>query len=121
VVKVGQTLWRVRRGHHSSSSTVEDEVTVSKVGRVWFYLEGVRYLRYCLETMQEDAGKYTSYCRCYLSKEEYRTSLERDRVWGLFRKETQYWHSPPKSVSLEDIYDVCRILGIDPKIPSEIA
>lgn len=120
-VEVGQKLWLVRGGWRNSDRPSEKEVTVTKVGRKWFYVEDPEYNgwkqeRYDLENMVEDAGQYTPKARCYLSKADYDYQNARRDRWDIIHRWMGYAYRCPDGVTLDQLDLIAGILGIPKKL-----
>jgi hypothetical protein len=105
-LKVGQKLWWV--GNYRNRTGVE--VTVTKVGRVWAELSNRE--RISIKTLQADEKGYSSPGSCYLSSDEHKRIIERQKAWDLFRKNIHYRHIPDH-VTVEDITEAARLIGIE--------
>lgn len=80
-IKVGQTVYVLpvnyrcsRDVYNKSVKSQIQEVTVSKVGRVYFYLEKYCWLKFNLKTLQD---MYPNTYQVYLSKEDLLKDVER--------------------------------------------
>ena len=70
-LEVGQKLYLVTSGRFDRYK----EVTVSKVGKMYFYIEEDKYAKFYIDTLWEDNGKYSSKERCYLSIQEIKDAM----------------------------------------------
>jgi hypothetical protein len=106
---VGQKLWFVwadkRRGD-------PHEVTVTRIGRKWAYLDRYETYRIDSNTLAVDGGAgRSSPGHCYLSREGYEASLARNRAWNDLRKEIDR-RKRPAGVTVEQIAEARRLLGL---------
>lgn len=104
---VGQQLWYVpfeRRGNPRS-------VNVTVIGRKWVTLEG-RQGRFDESTMLMDGNGYSSPGRVYMSQEEHLKSVADSRAWDALTIALRGMRKPD-SVSMSDIQQVAKLLGIE--------
>ena len=116
MVSVGEKLWLVREGWRTPDPVTEKEVTVTKVGRAWFYVDNEHDPsdhRYSIDSMREDGRGYVSRAQCYRSREEYRMALESDRVWGLISAFVRSEYVRPKQFDMLTLWKVADLLGVD--------
>jgi hypothetical protein len=69
-MKVGDKILLVPTRNHHGGGTVEREVTISKVGKKYFEVEGMPRSRFFIDTLQHDGREYTSLYRGYLTQQE---------------------------------------------------
>ncbi len=105
-LEVGQKLWFVPNSRRGNPK----EVTVEKVGRRWATLDISE--RVDVNTLEVDAGEFTTWATCYLSEEDHRKIVELSVAWSDFAQELRSMYSRPKSVTLEDIVKCREILGM---------
>jgi len=120
-VTVGQKLWLVRGGWRNSDRPSEKEITVTKVGRKWFYAEDPEYKgrkqnRYDIEDMVEDAGQYTSNAKCYLSKADYDNHVAIREKWDTITRWMRNTYRCPDGVDVAQLDQIAGILGIPEKL-----
>lgn len=96
-LSVGQKLWYVPNRNRGGQC----EVTVTKVGRLWANLDNRE--RISLESLEADAGQYSSPGRAYLSKGDYELSLRLHEVWREFRRRVDHQYLPPDGVTFSDV------------------
>lgn len=102
-LKVGQKLWL----QSSVRYLLSREVTVTKVGRKWAYIDNERY-RIDKETLDIDGDGYCSPGKCYHSKDEYEALLALyDRWRGLSKK----MDCMPLDMTFEKINQIEQLLG----------
>ena len=103
-IKPDDVLWYV------PNSGVPCEVTVDKVGRVWFTVKKYRKDRFSIDNGYADGRGYSSHGRCYVSREAYESKVELDRLWQAFRMDTQNRFNTPPEVGAEEILQAAKIL-----------
>ena len=111
-LKVGQKLWLVPGSRHSEPR----EVTVTKVGRKWAYIDGYyhsRNTRVDMETLVLD-GTIGYPDHCYLSKKAWEESTLKDRVWSAIRDKMRNSYRRPDHLSTEDLRAIEAFLGLEP-------
>lgn len=108
VYKVGQKLWLVMH-HYGTRPPRKFEVTVKKAGRKWFTLDN--FMR-CDGNGIVDGGGYSSPGQCYESREEYESILALENAWREFQMNIYAYRKRPESVSVENIAEAKRILGL---------
>jgi len=110
IPKIGDKLWYVPRERYMGSPR---ELTVTKVGRVWFETDGRRGLRFRIDTMQADGGQYISPGRAYWSREFYELESALDAEWEKFRNMILNTRHRPESVEyIQQIQKAFETLGI---------
>lgn len=109
VYKVGQKLWFVRNNNTGGFSSKQYEVTVTKVGRLWATLDN--RMR-CDFNGIVDGGGYSSPGQCYESREEYESISALENAWREFQMNIYAYRKSPESVSVENIAEAKRILGL---------
>lgn len=110
--KVGQELWFVSYSGRDSTS-----IKVLKVGRRYLQVERDGVVD--SETMTLKRGA-RALGKCYLTKEAHDAEVEAEKLsfkvgvaWKGIRTEMPYL--PPKTVTLEDIAQARKLLGLEPK------
>lgn len=63
-----------------------------------------------LETLRGHPEGFSSYGRCYLSKEDYETATAADDLWNKLKRNMPW--SRPDHIDAETIRKAARILGI---------
>lgn len=113
-LKVGQKLWCVSRERYGRIKPDDREVTITKVGRKWAYLDYPSRDEYRIDksTLFIDGGEYTSPGRCYHSREEYESELARETTWDLIRRKVDRQRSCPEGVSVRDMEAALDILRL---------
>lgn len=107
-LSVGQQLW------FAPGDTVKGTsfVTVTKAGRKSADLSNGMHLD--TRTMIAYQGNVEhSMGRCWLSREEWATWAYRVALWRELSKTRRWKLFPPNDVSVEDIQEAARLLGID--------
>lgn len=105
--KVGQSVvvhW------HDRYRTDRDFV-ITRVGRKWVYLQDD--YRFDAESMVIDGGRYPSPGRVYESREVYEAAAALQDKWSAMRFRVERTYTPPTGVTIEDIEQAARLLGID--------
>lgn len=110
---VGQKLWFVRHSWRGRSES--HEVTVKKVGRKWFELEG-KWSRYSVETLR---GEDQHDGICWLTRDEHARHQQLRSAWTKLEDDLRHIRhgNPPAGVTVEDIAEVRRLLriaGVEP-------
>ena len=103
-MKVGDTLYFV------DYSGFGNYVKVTKVGRVWAYLDNG--CRIDPQTLLADRGNYISPGRAWRSKKEYDASVAKDKLWLIFRMIVREVKAHNDFTS-EQIIAAAAALGID--------
>lgn len=88
-------------------------VTVTRVGRKYFYLEGrVHERRVDLESWACDDNGYF-FGQCYISEQEYLDELALSVAWRNLRMRisTNFLPGPPNGVTIEKIKQIYELLG----------
>ena len=110
-LEVGQKLW-FSAPRYSTSRHVE----ITKVGREYVYINhGSPNDRFKLidDRMRicSQGGSFSG--RCYLSKDEFDSELNAEKLWCSLRNSCSY--SLPHGATAESIREAARILGIELK------
>ena len=87
-------------------------VQVTKVGRDWAQVKGVRYERISLATLSPDCKGHTPQGRCWLSLEALKDHRQLDRTWNLFRAAVSNTYYCPAGVTVDSITRAAEQLGI---------
>jgi hypothetical protein len=107
--KVGQKLWLVINNSVCGFPSKQYEVTVTKSGKLWATLDN--RMR-CDGNGIVDGGKYSSPGRCYGSREEFEAIVALETSWREFQMLVNAYRNRPVSVSVENIAEAKRILGL---------
>ena len=101
---VGQTLWFVPERWHGKPDG--SEVTVTKVGRLWFEHDGSP-ARFDVKTLRHENGRG----QCWLSGAAHAVHVARQHEWkriGEFLDRSR----PPADVSLHSMKQAALLLGV---------
>jgi hypothetical protein len=106
--EVGQTLWF----HYDNySGKKEDrEVTITKIGRTWLYLNNNHRVDKTL--LIADGKGYSSPGKCYLSKKDCDNLTALISEWRLLRQLIGSHYNPPCSVTAKSIQQARELLGL---------
>lgn len=116
---VGQKLWFVpsdERYHRQSR-----EMEIVRIGRKWVYVgDGPYPHRFERDDpdMIAKADGYVSPGRFYLSKANWLTEMQRDRVWQVFYEAVSCAYNPP-DVDAATIEEAAALLGLTLKIEED--
>lgn len=102
---VGQQLYWVYDNSRMGSNGF---VTVESVGRKWIGIG--RRRRISAETMRHDGGDYSSYGRCYFTKEEHDAIVERGRAWSALQHLMRNTLGIPDHITTEQIRSAIALL-----------
>lgn len=104
----GQKLWFV-----PNDRSPPREVTVEKVGRVWFTFDRFRFE---VETGKSEKTGYGSNTHGMLwpSREVYEESLKIRRAWFRFAEAVDRLREPPDYLTIDNINEARAALGLDP-------
>jgi hypothetical protein len=106
---VGQTLWFVAESWNGKPQG--RDVTVTKVGRLWFEHDGSA-ARFDVKTLRHENGRG----QCWLSGAAHAVHKERIREW---RRISEFLDSrnPPGDVSLHSLKQAALLLGVPTEKP----
>lgn len=83
-LQIGQKIWIVPSKHDRFSKQDPKEAIVSKVGRKYFELEGLRKRKFDIETLREESE--TNYkSQCYLTLQEILDEKEEESLTNQIR------------------------------------
>lgn len=106
---VGQKLWYVPDQMYSNRRP-PDWVTIDKVGRKWVTVEP-SLARFNVKTLSGDGHNAG---RCYLTKEEHDAYVGLRKASGEFRQHISNRWAPPSGITLAQVTEAKRALGITP-------
>lgn len=108
-LKPGQQLWFVYYDRRRGDPRY---VEVKKVGRLWADVSGVSGdTRISLGSLEVDGRGYSSYGRCYLSRDEWAFEVALAREWGILRLRIGTLSAPPAGMTVERIAQINALLG----------
>lgn len=109
---VGQQLWFVYADKRRGDPRY---VTVTKVGRSYAEVDDLRY-KIRLDDLTAENPKYGSPGQCHVSKEAWEAANTLRAAWRSFLDAAgRYGWDPPASVTLADIEQAKRLLGLEAK------
>lgn len=108
-LEIGQKLWCVPSGRRGEPH----EVTITKVGRLWAKINDRRYTRIDVNTLYMDRGVSSSPGRCYLTREEWETEVEEDKIWSAFHSRMLGKYSKPRGLTADRIREAAKLLGFE--------
>lgn len=106
----GDTLYY--RG--SQSYHRHGEYVIEKVGREWAYPVGAQW-RINLESLQAHVAGYGNVGRLYTSEEQWLAEQTLSAAWGKLRSDLQGHYTRPAHITLAQIEQARRILGMEEK------
>lgn len=106
-LEVNQTLYFVGTGAFHKR---QGDVTVKGVGRKWATVSGTYNGRIDVDTLQADSAGYASPGRCYASKQAWLDAEAPQRAWRQLVNGLPMGR--PESVSLADIQQAAKLLGV---------
>jgi hypothetical protein len=106
VIKLGQELFFVP----STSGRLPCLVEITKIGRKWAELNNG--YRINTQTLRADGRQYTSPGRCYLCQEAWEAEKARIAAWEVFSSKIGRLYVCPSNVTLEQIEQASRLLGL---------
>ena len=105
---VGQKLWLVRSHHYRSDNREPIEVTISKVGKIYFELENYRRAKFGIETLKLNTeSNYVD--RCYLTLQEILDERESDKLAGEIKNIFGGYGKP--KLTLEQLRKIMDVVG----------
>lgn len=115
-LEANQTLYFVGSGAFHKR---QGDVTVVSVGRKWATISGPYNGRIDIETLQADSAGYASPGRCYPSKQAWLDAEAPQRAWRQLVNSLPMGR--PESVSLADIHQAAKLLGVEIDVLGEKA
>jgi len=107
-VKPGQIVFVVNQGYGPKGITEEK---VSRVGRLYFYLEGSRWQGSCFHI---ESGRiktdYSDRTCVYETRQEIEDELETHKLRDHFSRFFN-WNGPHKKLTLEQLREIAKIVG----------
>jgi hypothetical protein len=108
--EVGQTLWWEYDDTYSNTKRTGYEVTITKIGRTWLYLNNNHRVDKTL--LIADGKGYSSPGKCYLSKKDCDNLTALINEWRLLRELVGSRYNPPCSVTAKSIQQARELLGL---------
>lgn len=103
---IGDTFWYVPL--HRGTPHV---VTVTRVGRKYFQVEGERVREFEIDTGREKSSYPSG--KLYASQEDYEAHKALQATWNRLRREVESTYYRPAHLSIADMRNIAAVLGVN--------
>lgn len=108
-LSVGQTVWYKSLSEVRGADKSLKETKIINVGKKYFEIEEKHLGKFFINTLKQDAGRFSSMYQIYLSEEQYEDEIEANRIYSYLRNVFSSYGKP--NIELSKLRKILSIIN----------